>query len=1338
MRDRPVRRTPLPRACVRLLVAGLAVAAMVLGGGYVLERVRLGRSDRDAFSHVEREVRDRVERITASLHTVARALASDPSRVRAARDDETATRELFDAVDAAIALTADPDVAATVYGLNGRPLAWAGRPSELPIDRLADTDTVFVAPGPLGLRLVALEAITDSGAAGQRRVGSVATERLLSLRRGVGSATADSFTFATAIAPVALRARYEGAGERSGPYSFVITGAGGQVLLEARVSEDDLVQARRTWRATVTTVAVWVAALTLVLLTGPLLDLRARSRTATGYLATTSSIVGLLASARLLLLAVTAASPLAGAASDGTVFVSRVFACALRSPADVLLNGMLGLALVALANETVERWRVALRPTRRWVRPLRRSLWLLMPMELVAGAVVVGVLLAYQALLGATASGTDFDVLNFAAQPLEPRRLSIAVGLLFHHAAVLWGVTLVLRLALARWRFRRADPVSVLVLVALWSVPVLMVFLLGRAWEWPVPWRSTFVAVGVAAAAAILAPRGVARFRHASQAARLILLFLALVIPAFVMYPSLVHFAERSARDTVETKLAPEAVDQREVLQVRLRRSLEQIDAIPALAERIAAAPPPAPGGAPSPDSAFLVWAQTDLAAYRLASTVELYSADGTLVSRFALNLPEYTQNPQKWQEDSCGWQFFEEVSPIGSVERRLLHAGRNVCVGGPGHERVAGTIVVHVIPDFDALPFISSQNPYFELMRTPEAARPTGLRGRDLAFVVYGWSRMPIYASGVAPWPLDDALFAPVYASRSPFWTTVSSGGRRFDVYLQNDRFGIYALGFPEFSLTDHLVNLAELVTLAGLTYVAWLTLFGVGSWLSGRQSASGRALLREIRASFYRKLFLAVVAAALIPVLTLAVVTRAFVAARLQAEFESAALRTTAVAQRVIEESGTMQLGGPLDAGSVQVTGPRPPGAFDDDRLVWISRVIGQDVNIFSGARLVATSKRDLFAPGLLPTRTPADVYRKIVLERLDNVLTEERAEDFSYMLGAAPVGTGEQKAILTVPLTLRQQAIRRELHDLTRRLQLATLVFILIGAALGYTMAERIADPVNRLTRATRRIAKGDLDARIAATSSDELRRLVEAFNSMADDLSRQRAQLERTHRLEAWAEMARQVAHEIKNPLTPIQLSAEHLRRVHADRGRPLDPVLDECVESILSQVRLLRQIAGEFSSFASSPTPRPELTTLAELVEEVVLPYRAGTAGRIAMTVEVPRDLPRVPIDRTLVGRALTNVIENALHAMPGIGSLVIRGSLDAVARRVRVEIADTGVGMDEEARSRVFEPYFSTKATGTGLGLTIAKRNVELNGGTISVDSRPGMGTAVRIDLPLA
>jgi two-component system nitrogen regulation sensor histidine kinase NtrY len=322
-----------------------------------------------------------------------------------------------------------------------------------------------------------------------------------------------------------------------------------------------------------------------------------------------------------------------------------------------------------------------------------------------------------------------------------------------------------------------------------------------------------------------------------------------------------------------------------------------------------------------------------------------------------------------------------------------------------------------------------------------------------------------------------------------------------------------------------------------------------------------------------------------------------------------------------------------------------------------------------------------------------------------------------------------------VLTVPLAFRQHEVERVIDELDRGVHLAALFFILLGAAMGLSMAERIADPIRQLTRATGRIARGDFDARIAVRSSDELRRLIDAFNGMAAELKAQRDQLERTHRLEAWAEMARQVAHEIKNPLTPIQLSAEHLQRVHTDRGSPLGPVLEGCVTSILAQVRLLRQIAGEFSSFASSPTARRAPADPVQLVHDVVEPYRVGLEGRIAVRNEVTAPLPAVLVDRTLVARALANIVENALHAMPGQGSLQITSSVEDGTVAIRIE--DTGFGMDEEALDRVFEPYFSTKTTGTGLGLPIARRNIELSGGTIAVESEKGRGTAVTMRLPM-
>ncbi len=653
-----------------------------------------------------------------------------------------------------------------------------------------------------------------------------------------------------------------------------------------------------------------------------------------------------------------------------------------------------------------------------------------------------------------------------------------------------------------------------------------------------------------------------------------------------------------------------------------------------------------------------------------------------------------------------------------------MLRASRAICDGG----RRVGAIVVRAMLDYRSLPFTSSDSPYLDALRNDREVAAEGRFGRDVAFAVYGWSRTPIYAPDASVWPLPDAVFDRMVASREPLWTEVRRDGTLFRVYFFNDSFGIYALGYPVITSLGHLINLGELTFLTATLFLVLIAGAALFNTLTRRTYETGRALLREVRSSFYRKLFMAFVASAVVPVVVLAAATRTYLVNQLRASVEDSAVKTAMTAQRLVEDYA-------------QQRGASASPRVDDQFMVLVRWAIDQDVNLFEQAQLQATSERDLFASHLLPSRTPSQVYRSIVLDRLPTSVGVEDVGGVPYLLAAAPIRTGGRNGIVTVPQPLRGDEIERQRDELDRGVLSASVLFVLLGAGLGYWMAERIADPVNRLTRATRRIARGDLDARIAATSSDELRRLVEDFNRMADDLKRQRADRERTQRLEAWADMARQVAHDIKNPLTPIQLSAEHARRINLDRGRPLSPVLDECVNSILSQVRLLRQIAAEFSSFASSPTARLEPVDLAALIEEVVAPYRIGLGGRVDLEVRSAADLPVVAVDRTLFGRALTNIIENALHAMPGGGRLTIESRISNASGRpsVVVEITDTGVGMEPDALARIFEPYFSTKATGTGLGLTIAKRNVELSGGSIAVASTRGVGTVVTLTVaPLA
>ena len=1318
--------------CCRLLVGGLLLSAISFLTGRGLEAWRFGGSEQTAFERVEREVRARFDEMSASLRAMGASLAADDDLIEPLRQgvtgDQDAVRSLFEIVRAAVDDEGPADLGVTVYGPNATAWAWSGRPSEIPRERILGGSALFVAPGPLGPRLIHLEPVVDdsrpAAAAGlPRRLGSVAAERALSPAASVGDPAVDSLLLPTSIAPVSLRTAADGAADTP-PFSFRLLAPSGEPLLEASVARSDLEQTREGWRRSVVGTTLAVLALTVLLMAGPLLDWRARARSRHDYLQALGALVSVLLLARVLLWLAIPPSP------------STTFGPVLRSPIDLLLTGLLLVALVALAVHAIGRWQLASRRARRAYDRDTRAIRLFVLHQLVAGAVVALVLVAYeQFLLAETVERSTVDVLHSALQPWNSARLASIIGLLFFHAATVWVSVAIFAGSLARWRARRDDPRPTMLALAAWvfSITIIAIIALSptgaSATEVPrVP--ILLVATGCIGAAFIVRRRS-AWYRHASQVSRVLVAFLALLFPALVFYPSLLHHADRAKRRLVEQEYATQALNHPEQLRLRWLQSLQQIDRIPGLNDMVASLENAA--GLPETDRAFLIWRQTDLAEFRLTSAVELYGPDRSLVSRFALDVPEYTVTTQPWQGSGCNWEVFGVAELLGSQERQLLHAERGLCETAreagdatSGEPQLLGAIVVRAMLDYEALPFISSESPYFELLRADPLATQEGTLGLDVDLVIYGWGLSVTFASSGDVWPIDEELFRRLYASRQPFWTSRPKGGVPHHVYFVNNRAGIYTLGYPALGPFDHLVHLAEIATLVFVAFVLLVLAGALFGWLARGRPYGGRALLREVRSSFSLKLFLAFVAAAVIPVLALAFVIRTYFATQLRADVEAGAARTAAVARRVIEESA-----------GAQQAGDGTIAPISDDVMVWVSQVLDQDVDIFEGPRLVATSERDLFASGLLPTRTPDDVYRAIALQRLPSFVGEASIGDFRYLVAAVPVRAAGRDAILTVPLALRQQEIEHQINDLDRGILLAALLFILLGAGIGLPMAERIADPVKRLTRATRQIGRGDFDARVAVQSADELQRLVEAFNRMATGLKAQRASLERTHRLEAWAEMARQVAHEIKNPLTPVQLSAEHLLRVHADRGKPLTPVLERCVESILKQVRLLRQISSEFSSFAASPSAQPRPTALHELVDEVLDPYRLGLQDRIELSADVPRSLPPVSVDRTLIARALTNIVENALHAMPGRGSLMIAASQMPDAWQVRLVISDTGVGLDEDSRLRIFEPYFSTKVTGTGLGMTIAKRNIELNGGTIEVQSERGRGTTVILSLPV-
>jgi two-component system nitrogen regulation sensor histidine kinase NtrY len=229
---------------------------------------------------------------------------------------------------------------------------------------------------------------------------------------------------------------------------------------------------------------------------------------------------------------------------------------------------------------------------------------------------------------------------------------------------------------------------------------------------------------------------------------------------------------------------------------------------------------------------------------------------------------------------------------------------------------------------------------------------------------------------------------------------------------------------------------------------------------------------------------------------------------------------------------------------------------------------------------------------------------------------------------------------------------------------------------------------------------------------------------------DDLT----ELEKAQRMAAWREVARRIAHEVKNPLTPIKLSAQRLTRRYAETLN--DPVFEECTHMIIDHVDLIRNLVNEFSAFARFPTANPKPCDLSPIVEETVALYREGHQD-ICFEIRVSDPIPRMNLDRQQIKQAMINLVNNAIAAIRGEGSVIITMSYDKVSKIVQIEVADTGTGITDKDKAHLFEPYFSTKKSGMGLGLTIVSSIIADHHGKIRVQDNHPRGAKFVIEIPV-
>ncbi len=316
----------------------------------------------------------------------------------------------------------------------------------------------------------------------------------------------------------------------------------------------------------------------------------------------------------------------------------------------------------------------------------------------------------------------------------------------------------------------------------------------------------------------------------------------------------------------------------------------------------------------------------------------------------------------------------------------------------------------------------------------------------------------------------------------------------------------------------------------------------------------------------------------------------------------------------------------------------------------------------------------------------------------------------------------------------------ALRSEIRrSYVRAFGVLLVAWAAAAAAVGIWLARRTTRRVSALVAAVRRLAAGDLAVQVdPGRSSDEVAGLARAFNAMVREVREARDRIVYLEKISGWQEVARRLAHEIKNPLTPIQLAFQQLEaRWGAAPGRDPDfgRLLAEAGEIVREEIGTLQRLVDEFSAFAKLPAVRPEPAELGEFVEEFL---RTSPQLTEAADVDVVR-AARCPValDRALMRRVLANLCANAVEAARPARARIHLGIARARARAV-LTVADEGPGIDRDLRDRIFNPYFTTKGTGTGLGLAIVKKLVLQHGGDIQAGERPGGGASFTVALPLA
>ncbi len=710
---------------------------------------------------------------------------------------------------------------------------------------------------------------------------------------------------------------------------------------------------------------------------------------------------------------------------------------------------------------------------------------------------------------------------------------------------------------------------------------------------------------------------------------------------------------------------------------------------------------------APKPsDLAKNLWEKTLIAKFSWYSSLEIIDSAGAVLSSFSLNIPEAFQLDTELPLNDNWSLAYRNISYFGK-ERDFITAHKDWIKEG-NH---LGKTVIYLSIDYEMLPFLYSANPYSELMRM--VSFPS-LSHTDFGFSVFDKFGKLVFNPNHISSGIPKKLLQKIHSSTNPLWLGFDDRGEKFHGLFFKNKNRIYSLLLPQKSFFKHGVEFLVIFFLYSACIVLTVFLYSI---------LAGKRKWKNPLWSFSNRVYISFIAIAVVPLFLFTFSTQSFIQQFFTQKTTEETEAEATFAQKVMEDFIFLEQ-------QEQVSLTIPP----DNMVLWISTTISNDVDLYMDGRLASSSHREFFEYGLLPDLINGEAYYRMQYENNPFYTQTQKIGDYSFQTLTIPYYFQEALLLISLPFPSEKQEISKNMTDFVEFLFLTSCLFILVVLLFARGIGGMIITPIQKLLTGTREVSLGNLEVAIPHKHQDEMKVLIEGFNAMVINLKKYQQELADLSKKVAWAEMARKVAHEVKNPLTPIQLSAEHLLKVYEEKPESFKQALKESTSYIVKEVENLRAIAQQFLENSREGLKRKENLDLREIVSETIESYQKVLSERIQFRMDYTGKNFQFTGDSDKIKIVIRNILTNAIESIPKTGRITIR--MTATDNNLQLEIIDTGHGIDRQMLSRVFDPYFSTKDAGTGLGLPIAKKIIEEHNGSIQALPNEPHGIRILIRLP--